>query len=266
MSAFTPSSNTKILVNCYTNHALDQFLEDLINIGIPKDEIVRIGGKPNQATADLSLQSLAKSSDYRMSRYDWNMVGKLREERDDLVTLLDRAYCAATARPQEIMQYLVAHHPKYARAFRVRESADGTKVVGKNGKAVGPNYLLGRWLKGQDAGPYNDELDAGPCNDELDSGPFKNKFDIRLSGNVWKMNRAARLAQSETWKREVVKKGIMDMLQIGKRYNRCVADLESAYRQGEASVLRDRRIIGCTTTGAAMYRSERFIFIRSSLY
>ena len=55
--------------SCYllTNHALDQFLEDLINIGIPRSEIVRIGGNANQATADLSLQSLSKSSGFLMS-------------------------------------------------------------------------------------------------------------------------------------------------------------------------------------------------------
>ena len=56
-----------------------------------------------------------------------------------------------------------------------------------------------------------------------------------------------------------MKKGIKDMLKIGKEYNECVASLDSIYRQGEASVLEERRIIGCTTTGAAMYRSERLV-------
>ena len=80
-SAFPASSDTKILVTCYTNHALDQVLEDLINIGIPRSEIVRIGSKANQATVDLSLQSLSKSSGYRMSRYDRSEVEDLREDR-----------------------------------------------------------------------------------------------------------------------------------------------------------------------------------------
>jgi len=254
MSAFAESSNTKILVNCYTNHALDQFLEDLINIGIPKDEIVRIGGQPNQTTADLSLQSLGKSSGYRMSGYDWRKVEELREQRDDLVNSLYRAYCAATARHQQIMEYIAVHHPEYAAALRVPESTDGSKIVGKGGKAIGPNYLLNRWLKGEDAGPFKTEYD------------IRLSGDFRLSGNIWKMNRAARLSLSETWKRAVVKKGIKDMIRIGKSYNQCVTDLESIYRQGEASVLRKRRIIGCTTTGAAMYRSERLTFNRSLLY
>lgn len=246
-SAFATSSNTKILVNCYTNHALDQFLEDLINIGIPKSEIVRIGGKSNQATAELSLQSLGKSSGYRMSRYDWDGVETLREERNHLTRSLQRAYNAATARYQDIMQYIAIHYPEYAAAFRVPESTDGTQIVGKGGKAIGRNYLLDRWLKGQDA------------------DPFKNEYQIRASADIWKMEHAARLSQRGTWRREVVNKGIEDMLRIGKSYNECITSLGSMYRQGQASVLRNRRIIGCTTTGAAMYRSEIFVLNRFSL-
>jgi hypothetical protein len=247
-SEFAALSNTKILVNCYTNHALDQFLEDLINIGIPKHEIVRIGGKPNQTTADLSLYSLGKTSGYRMSRNDWEQVEELREDRGNLVGLLYSAYRAATARDQQIMPYIAVHHPKFAAAFHVPESTDGSEIVGEGRKAIGPNYLLDRWLKGEDA------------------GPFKTEDHILLSGDIWGMNHAARLSQSATWKQKVVKKGIEEMIQIGKSYNNCVKDLESIYRQGDASVLQNRRIIGCTTTGAAMYRSEIFMFNRSLLY
>jgi hypothetical protein len=245
-SDFAASSNTRILVNCYTNHALDQFLEDLIKIGIPKHEIVRIGGKPNQATADLSLYSLSKTSGYKMSRYDWERVDKLRDYRDELVESLYHAYRAATARDQQIMQYIAVQHPKFAAAFRVPVSTDGSEIVGKGGKAIGPNYLLDRWLKGED------------------TGPFKTEDHILLSGDIWGMNHAARLSQSATWGQEMVKKGIQDMLRIGESYNKCVKDLESIFRQGEAFVLRSRRIIGCTTTGAAMYRSEIF-YVQSSL-
>jgi hypothetical protein len=230
------SSTTKILVNCYTNHALDQFLEDLINIGIPKDEIVRIGGKPNQNTAELSLQSLGRSAGYRLSRHDWGRIETLRKQRLSLSKLLHHAHCMATARHKQLMQYIATHHKEYAAAFRVPESTDGAKIVGKGGRAIGPNYLLDRWLKGQDA------------------GPFKNEPHIRASGDIWKMGRPARLSRAETWRRAVVKKGIDEMLKIGKKYNECVTELESIHRQGDASVLRGRRIIGCTTTGAAMYR------------
>jgi hypothetical protein len=235
----------KILVNCYTNHALDQFLEDLINIGIPEDEIVRIGGKPNETTAKLSLQSLSKSFNYGV---DWEGIEALREKRNSLSGSLLDAYCAATARYKHIRQYISANHPGYAKAFRVPESTDGSKIVGKGAKEINPDYLLDRWLKGQDA------------------GPFRGEAHIQASDDIWKMERAARLSQSETWKREVMKKGIEHMLSIGEKYNQRIRDIESIHGQREASVLEDRRIIACTTTGAAKYRSGGSYSIGFSSY
>ena len=44
-------SDQTILVVCYTNHALDQFLEDLLKIGIPETSIVRLGGRANSAVS-----------------------------------------------------------------------------------------------------------------------------------------------------------------------------------------------------------------------
>jgi len=178
-----------------------------------------------------------------MSRDDWNKVEALRKRRAHLSKSLHRACCAAIAQYKQIMKYIGIHHQEYAAAFRVPESTDGTKIVGKGGRVIGPNYLLDRWIKGQDA------------------GPFKGESHIQAAGEIWKMEHTARRSRSEIWKQEVVKKGIEDMLQIGKKYNQCVADIDSIYRQGEASVLRARRIIGCTTTGAAMYRSGNFILL-----
>ncbi|KAK6434747.1 hypothetical protein LTR95_009062 [Oleoguttula sp. CCFEE 5521] len=48
-------SSEKILVLCYTNHALDQFLESLLDIGIPADLMVRLGAKCTTRTAPLQL-------------------------------------------------------------------------------------------------------------------------------------------------------------------------------------------------------------------
>jgi len=178
-----------------------------------------------------------------MSSDDWSEVEALRRRRGPLSKSLHSAYCAATARYKQIMRHIESHHQEYAAAFRVPESMGGTKIVGKGGRAIGPNYLLDRWLKGQDA------------------SPFKGERHIQASGDIWKMGHAARRSLSETWTREVVKKGVEGVLKIGTKYNQCVADLESIYAQREASILSDRRIIGCTTTGAAMYRSGNFMLL-----
>ncbi|CDM26234.1 unnamed protein product [Penicillium roqueforti FM164] len=48
---------------CYTNHALDQFLEDLLDIGIDPSAIVRLGSKSTRRTEPLGL--FKQHSSYR---------------------------------------------------------------------------------------------------------------------------------------------------------------------------------------------------------
>ena len=66
-----------------------------------------------------------------MSRGDWTRVETLRENRNRLISSLKRPYSAATARHRHIMDYIAIHHPKYAAAFRVPKSTDGTEIVGR---------------------------------------------------------------------------------------------------------------------------------------
>ncbi|KAI6121083.1 hypothetical protein F5141DRAFT_1210762 [Pisolithus sp. B1] len=62
-----------ILVVCYTNHALDQFLEDLIGIGIPREDIVRFGGRAKPALEDLSVFKMQRERVIR-SKADWTLI------------------------------------------------------------------------------------------------------------------------------------------------------------------------------------------------
>lgn len=45
-----------ILVVCYTNHALDDILTGLMDIGIPQTSMVRLGGKSTARTEPLTLR------------------------------------------------------------------------------------------------------------------------------------------------------------------------------------------------------------------
>ena len=227
--------DVKILVNCYTNHALDQFLEDLMGVGISEDEVVRIGGKSTPRTAPLSLQVLGREVGYKLTKWDWREIDELRTKRAIFIQVLQRAYHACKVGYKEIMQYLEDQHQEYASAFSVPEFKDGTT----NGKAppLNPYYLLGQWYSGQDA------------------GVLKTADNVKASDDIWKMSRPSRLARFDAWTRAAMKKRVAKLVQIGQIYNKCVTDLEAMYRKGEASVLEDRRVIGCTTTGAAIYRS-----------
>jgi len=229
----------KILVNCFTNHALDQFLEDLMDIGIPESELVRVGGKSTLRTAPLSLQTLGKSAGYRLTRNDWREIDGLRTRRDALSTALEGSFARYKSfNPgfEEIMEHLSYEYSDFAEAFFVPASEDGTVIVGKKGKAVEPYYLLRRWWHGQDAGVFQDAE------------------HINAADKIWKMDHPARLACYEGWKQELMKEEIEFLYERGQKHNECVAQLEAKFRLGERSILQTRRVIGCTTTGAAIYK------------
>ena len=229
----------KILVNCYTNHALDQFLEDLMDIGIPESEMVRIGGKSTLRTAPLSLQTLGKSGPYRLTKADWREIEALRKRRDALSAALEGAFANFKSfNPifKDIMEHLQFDYPEFAEAFYVPTTEDGAMVVGKKGKPAESFYLLRRWSFGQDA------------------GIFQGADHVNAAREIWKMDPPARSARLQSWKQELMKEQIEHLYQLGKQHNECVVQLEAKFRLGEASVVETRRVIGCTTTGSAMYR------------
>jgi hypothetical protein len=69
----------KILVVCYTNHALDQFLEDLLKIGIPSTSMVRLGCRSNAQVANLGMGSQQKEArGIVRSKADWTIIDQLK--------------------------------------------------------------------------------------------------------------------------------------------------------------------------------------------
>lgn len=231
----------KILVNCYTNHALDQFLEDLMDIGIPESELVRVGGKSTLRTAPLSLQTLGKSAGYRLTKSDWREIDGLRTRQDALSTALEKSFVRyKNSNPglKEVLEHLSlsCEYSDFAEAFYVPASDDGTTTVGKKGKAIEPIYLLRRWWHGQDAGVFN------------------GAEHIEGAEKIWNMDLLARQARYDGWKRELMEEEIEYLYDQGQSHNECVVQVDAKFRLGERSILQARRVIGCTTTGAAMYR------------
>lgn len=71
---------------CFTNHALDQFLEDLLDIGIDSSAIVRLGAKSTVRTQPLSL--FEQRSSYARSSSSWNALNSFENEARELKNTL----------------------------------------------------------------------------------------------------------------------------------------------------------------------------------
>ena len=83
--------NSKILVVCYTNHALDQFLENILNYNVPEDDIVRIGGRcKNENIKRLVLNNTEKFKNYKFRSID-NQIRQVGREMQDMIQLVQNS-------------------------------------------------------------------------------------------------------------------------------------------------------------------------------
>ncbi|XP_035284019.1 NFX1-type zinc finger-containing protein 1-like isoform X2 [Anguilla anguilla] len=81
------AAGSPILVVCYTNHALDQFLEGILKFMSKSSVLVRVGGRSsNEALQELSLAKLRRQTNFmqKLPGYMRAMHAQLKEERGDL--------------------------------------------------------------------------------------------------------------------------------------------------------------------------------------
>ncbi|KAH7026129.1 uncharacterized protein B0I36DRAFT_386457 [Microdochium trichocladiopsis] len=145
----------KILVMSYTNHATDQFITDLREIGIEEADILRLGSKGSEETAMMSLAN--KHAAFRRSQTSWRLIDELKSEQDasrDSITSLFDQYLRFDASFETIMEFLefsddFAH---FFDAFTLPTDLDGWRNVGEKGKELKADYLWTRWIHGQGPG------------------------------------------------------------------------------------------------------------------
>ena len=87
-------SRTPILVICFTNHALDQFLEGIYDFyGSNEDKIVRIGGRSkSEKLKDCNLKALKDKSNKKAPRYVGRGLAEVHSKLD-IVKSMYHVYC-----------------------------------------------------------------------------------------------------------------------------------------------------------------------------
>ncbi|KAF8806261.1 P-loop containing nucleoside triphosphate hydrolase protein [Phlegmacium glaucopus] len=229
-----------ILVVCYTNHALDDILEGLLDVGIPPGVMLRLGGKSTARTEQLLLH---KQTSGNRTRDQWTIIDRHKQSAEVLYQRLVNAfneYKSFKLRLPDILDYLEFEHPVFYSAFKVPDPEDGMTRVGAKGRKVSPDYLLSRWQNAQNAGMYDRDV-------------HNSKPEIR---KIWNMGYDARRQHFDQWEDDLVQNSIEEFAMAAREYNECQEELMRAQNTSLLSLLRNRRIVGCTTTAAAKYGDE----------
>ena len=224
---------------CYTHHALDQFLEDLLDLDIPSEDMVRLGSaaKATARTQTVSLKDLRSS--VKLNQEQWGMLNIRKQDIIDESTRMKDSFDAfrdASVIKSELLEYLEFQFDglPFFDAFKVPEEEQNMTRVGRRGKAVDSYYLFDRWCRGKDRGIYQRSMNPA----------FK---------KVWQMRPPDRINMYNAWRTEILKERAARVQESGTKYNASIERIDSIWMERDLKVIRGKRIIGCTTTAAAKY-------------
>jgi hypothetical protein len=223
----------------YTNHALDQFLGDLQSVGIPSDSIVRLGYKASASTRALTISE--QKNTYKMSGETYRMIQEQQNQAEAYYDALSKKvshFHGMHITEQTLLDYLeFSDDSEYFDAFNVPSSGDGMTIVGRGGKSINKFYLLSQWIEGKDAGVFND-------------------FAGEQFPGIWNEDAQARSARLSRWQKEIWQEQVSEIGTLMSKYNECRGKVDRLFRGKQRHVIKNKRIIACTTTGAALYTEE----------
>jgi hypothetical protein len=157
----------QILCLCYTNHALDSFLEALMDVGIPTESFVRLGSSP-KISARLKPRCLRELEQTKFTQVEGKAFGVLKREAEDLEEKLKKIQELLNNKSQwggsqswwrTVQEFLEDEYYEELEQLRTpslaAEQDGGFQTVTGNNKAVTESYLWEQWYKGKDRGIFN---------------------------------------------------------------------------------------------------------------
>ncbi|KAG9254027.1 P-loop containing nucleoside triphosphate hydrolase protein [Emericellopsis atlantica] len=231
-------SKQRILVLSYTNHALNQYTEDLLDAGIPPQHVVRLGsrGKCTDRTLPLLLSNMGTGT--KLNQSSWANVNSLKSEAGDFAEDIEEAfqrYMGISCGWFELSGYLefAEEDSEFYDALRTPMRPGEWKKVGKKGKQIGPDYLYNRWISGQDAGIFKDAVQSWP--------------------HIWDLPKTTRREHRDRWVRAMLTEVVEGLACLVNMFDSKVAKIETYFREGDVRTVQDKRVMALTTTAAAKH-------------
>ena len=205
-------------------------------MGIERQHIVRFGSRPKPSVQDLSVTNVTRrflSWEDRKDVEEWKSMANYYNDR---LHNSFKKFISSDTDYSRMLRYIESRDPEFFTAFQVPAPEDGMSIVGPMGKPAGPAFLISRWAHGESPSFFKDEP------------------NVQNAAHIWNMEPTHRQQKLESWKMGIMTDIVDDICVAGKRFNNCQDGLKSRFRG--SLQLAGKRIIGCTTTGAAKYMED----------
>ena len=277
-----------ILCICYTNHALDQFLEHLLDQKVTS--IVRVGARSKSARLEnYNLTSLMKSQErpYDVSRSlrdaheQWDEVSKkigglekaLKDENLDWEYVSPHLMMSNPEQWQQLMHDPdedVLEEEQEEGFTRVRRNRDQSPYMRwATSTDLKEKEEWSRRQEQEEARQKNkkkrnknrfeafrdDRAGAGTSLPRVHVPRTNRPLSLLLTGDVWTMSSTERRRLIEAWKPEVLKMMMGEMKQLLRQVDEISAKKNNAYDEIRRGILAKATVIGMTTNGAAKHQT-----------
>ncbi|KAF2730880.1 P-loop containing nucleoside triphosphate hydrolase protein [Polyplosphaeria fusca] len=235
-----------IVVVCYTNHALDQFLEHLIGTGIRK--IIRVGGQSrSELLEEHNLRHIAKTEG-KSKHEKWQAATAYKSLEDyegKSKRILGRLHgMSKHVEWRNFDRHLEQRYPRIYNQFR-QVDEDGFTIVG------GPpfdNWATGKSIIRQHLGQPSPESSA------VGSANFGEVFQ-KATIDVHSLSYSERRVLIERWTRELQEAATGEFFEHVKDAEKIQQSLTNVHEEVDRRVLQNADVIGLTTSGLAKHIS-----------
>lgn len=224
-----------ILVVCFTNHALDQFLGHLLDLGIKS--LCRIGGRSNdERMAAYSLNDIRGSASKQGNKQLYSLfktMEHLTDKFQDTLRLLQKKSLTWA----ELSTYLEDHHEGAWESFSKRVSGKNGWSVSTGKKKKNKGDIIQYWL-----------------HQKMSEPPKKSNRPLEELQNVsdmWVLPRSERQTLYDHWKDARLKEHTDSIKRVAKEMEMINNSINEIYAGDKVAHLRRQTIIGATTTGSA---------------
>ena len=218
-----------ILCVCYTNHALDQLLEHLLDDG--NTNVIRIGSQSkSERLQDLNLRNVAMAFDRTKGEKQnlYNLESDIRETIEEIDAALGRL--SASDSWTSVKDFLAINFPKHhLELFPKSHDEDGFQLVNHH-----PERHLGNWLAMGHA-----RATKGRPIQVLEQAPLSN------------MSHEERNVLCCHWLKSIRDSIIEEIVDLHEDYQKATEHRNRLRQEVDLRCLHQANIVGLTTTGLA---------------
>jgi hypothetical protein len=232
----------------YTNHALDQTLERLLDEGV--DHIIRIGGNSKSTRLQnvnlrVVTQGLELTKTEKSER--WSLKRQVNERAIEVNTILSSM--AQLGAQKSIEDLLQRHYPDHHAQLFTTVDEEGFRTVTYSPNSVIEGWLGGNMIPFSNVSSTSDHHDTHAASSDHRTQTVEELEDV----NVFSMTRRERQLLHTHWIAEI-SEDLKHRLSVALRsYNDLKEKLDAIRTEQDLRVLKQAKIIGITTSGLARY-------------